>query len=199
MDTLNIVQDSLMISADTLYSTIVPSINIQCVPEKSWSDIASWILPLVFSVITFYLGRLSNKKKEVKDDTIIEANRRMSLFKTLILDYNLKYVYDFFNNLDVQLVKLKQRGVDKRKLEPHIQNVFKLLNEKFIFMLTAVDNEYYYSILNLSDEFRGQLLSTIADDGVNLFVDKKYSELIDTPTKNFKAKLLKALFEYRGL
>ena len=123
----------------------------------------------------------------------------MSLFKTLILDYNLKYVYYFFDKLDVLLLQLKERTCDKRKLDPSIQNEFKQLNEKFIFLLMAVNNDFYLSILKLSDDFRDELVANIADDGVNLYVDSKYTDMIDKPTKKFKAKLLKALFEYRGL
>ena len=148
---------------------------------------------------TYYLGTLSNKKKEDKDDTTIEANRRMSLFKTLILDYNLKYVYEFFDKLDALLVKLKQQDCDKRALDPSIQHEFKQLNEKFIFLLMAVNNSFYLSILKLSDDFRDELVGNIADDGINLYIESKYTELIEKPSKSFKVKLLKALFDYRGL
>ena len=158
MDTLTIVHDSLAIGVDTLHSTIIPSINVQCASDKEWWGILEWILPLLFSVFTYYLGTLSNKKKEDKDDTTIEANRRMSLFKTLILDYNLKYVYEFFDKLDSLLVKLKQQDCDKRALDPSIQNEFKQLNEKFIFLLIAVNNDFYTSILKLSDDFRDELV-----------------------------------------
>lgn len=198
MDTITIVQDSLSIGADTLHSTIIPSINVQCVSDKDWWAILEWILPLLVSVFIYYLGTLSNKKKEDKDDTTIEANRRMSLFKTLILDYNLKYVYDFFDKLDALLVKLKNKDCDKRALDPSIQNEFKMLNEKFIFLLMAVNNDFYSSILKLSDDFRDELVGNIADDGINLFIESKYTELIEKPSKSFKVKLLKALFEYRG-
>lgn len=198
MDTLTIVHDSLTIGADTLHSTIIPSINVQCASDKEWWEIFEWILPLLFSVFTYYLGTLSNKKKEDKDDTTIEANRRMSLFKTLILDYNLIYVYEFFDKLDALLVKLKQQDCDKRALDPSIQNEFKQLNEKFIFLLMAVNNDFYTSILKLSDDFRDELVGNIADDGVNLFIESKYTELIEKPSKSFKVKLLKDLFEYRG-
>ena len=198
MDTLTIVHDSLAIGADTLYSTIIPSINVQCASDKEWWEIFEWILPLLVSVFTYYLGTLSNKKKEDKDDTTIEANRRMSLFKTLILDYNLKYVYEFFDKLDALLVKLKQQDCDKRALDPSIQHEFKQLNEKFIFLLMAVNNSFYLSILKLSDDFRDELVGNIADDGINLYIESKYTELIEKPSKSFKVKLLKALFEYRG-
>ena len=197
MDTIFLVQDSLTI-ADTLHSSIIPSINVQCASNKEWWDTFEWIIPVLVSVFIYYLGTISNKKKEDKDDSTIEANRKMSLFKTLILDYNLKYVYDFFDNLDILLVELKQQDCDKRALEPKIQDEFKLLNEKFIFLLMAINQRFYLSILKLSDDFRDELVANIADDGINLYIDSKYTELIDKPSKNFKVKLLKVLFEYRG-
>ena len=197
MDTIIIVQDSLAI-ADSLHSSIIPSINVQLVSDKKWWEIFEWVIPLLFSAFTYYLGTKSNKKKEDKDDNTIEANRKMSLFKTLILDYNLRYVYDFFDNIDRLLANLKQQDCDKRALDPIIQNQFKLLNEKFIYLLMAVNQDFYLSILKLSDEFRDELVANIADDGVNLYIDRKYTELIENPSKSFKVKLLKALFEYRG-
>ena len=93
---------------------------------------------------------------------------------------------------------MKQQDCDKRALEPKIQDEFNLLHDKFIFLLMAINQRFYLSILKLSDDFRDELVANIADDGINLYIDSKYTELIDKPSKNFKVKLLKVLFEYRG-
>lgn len=198
MDSINIVYDSIGDSLTIFNPPMMLPIEVQCASENGWWNILTWILSFIFSALTFYVGRITARKNEIKNDEIKEVDRKMSLFKTLILDYNLRYVYVFFEQLDNQLRELKQPNCDKKLLDSHIQNEFKKLNEKFVELLMAVDNDYYESMLKLSDKYRDKLVSNIADDGVNLYVESKYSELIDSPCREFKVLLLKSLFNYRG-
>ena len=197
MDTLNIVQDSLL-RIDGLDSTIKPIVEVNCVSNSGWVEIMAWLLPFLFSIVTYYIGLSRNKKNEKKSESVIEVDRRISLFKTLILDYNLKYVYDFFDELELVLSGLRDENCDKKIIEQQIQNKFKSLNEKFVYLLMAVDPIFYQKILNLSDNLRDGLVNSIFDEGVNLYIEKKYLELINVPYQDFKIKLLKFLIEYRG-
>lgn len=198
MDSLNIVLESLLLKSDVLDSAIRSCTEVSCMHNERWWDDIAWFLPFLFSVITYYIGVRTSKKNEAKNDIVVETDRKMSLFKTLILDYNLKYVYEFFDGLENVLSELKDKKCDKRKLEQQIQNKFKLLNERFVYLLLAVDKTFYARVLDLSDNFRDVLMSNISDKGVNLYVEQKYSELINIPYKDFKTNLLKSLFDYRG-
>lgn len=138
------------------------------------------------------------KTKDKKEDDNKEADRKISLLKTLILDYNLKYVYAFFEELEFCLSKLKNPEEEKKGIEQQIQILFKGLNEKFIYFLSAVDNNLYQKILDESDNFRDLLVANIGDEGVNIYVENKYNELIDKPYKEFKKNIIQDLFGYTG-
>lgn len=195
MDSINIICDS--IGMGTVVFNPLP-IEVQCISENGWWNTITWILTFFFSAFTFWIGRKTAKENDVKSDNVREADRNISLFKTLILDYNLKYVYEFFEQLDNWLIQLKQPNCDKKGLDSHIQNEFKQLYNRFVVLLMAVDYDYYKSVLELSDKYRDKLVANIADEGVNLYVENKYSEQIDVPYRDFKIELLKFLFNYRG-
>ena len=93
---------------------------------------------------------------------------------------------------------LKDPEANKATVEQHIQVLFKGLNEKFIYFLSAVDNNLYSKILRKSDNFRDQLVANIFDEGINIHVDKQYNELIDKPYKVFKKDIIQDLFSYTG-
>lgn len=136
--------------------------------------------------------------KDRKEDNNKEADRKINLLKTLVLDYNLKYVYSFFDDLKTNLSTLKDPGADKKIVEKNIQVLFKDLNEKFIYFLSAVDNNLYTKILNKSDNFRDKLVVNIFDEGINIHVDRQYNNLIDKPYKEFKKNIIQDLFSYTG-
>lgn len=146
---------------------------------------------LVFAIYIFIM-------KDKKEDNNKEADRKINLLKTLVLDYNLKYVYSFFDELETILSILKDPKANKVTIEQQIQVLFKGLNEKFIYFLSAVDNNLYNKILRKSDNFRDQLVANIFDEGINIHVDKQYNELIDKPYKVFKKDIIQDLFSYTG-
>ena len=138
------------------------------------------------------------KLKDKKEDETKEADRKLALLKTLILDYNLKYMYDFFDDLIAHLDELKKNNADKRSIEQHIQADFKSLNEKFINLLAAIDLKLYRELLQISDKCRDKLVENIGDEGINLYVPKRYSESIEKPYGKFKQDILTSLFNYKG-
>lgn len=93
---------------------------------------------------------------------------------------------------------LRDPGANKVAVEQNIQVLFKGLNEKFIYFLSAVDNNLYDKILGKSDNFRDKLVANIFDDGINIHVERQYNELIDKPYKDFKKNIIQDLFGYTG-
>lgn len=53
-------------------------------------------------------------------------------------------------------------------------------------------------MLDACDQCRDKIVSNIGDDGVNLWVDEKYKDLIMKPLDDTKKKMLSQLFNYRG-
>ena len=120
------------------------------------------------------------------------------MLKSLILDYNLQFLYNSFAVLEEDLSVLKKKECNKSDVEKKIQADFRRLNEQFINFLEAVDGTLYQSMLEACDQCRDEIVDSISNEGVNLWVDKQYKELILTPLNGAKKKILSQLFNYRG-
>lgn len=86
-----------------------------------------------------------------------------------------------------------------RAKNPVIQADFKRLNEKFVNLLSAVDRKLYDKILDISDSCRDKLVTNIGNEGVNLYVEAQYKNLIKNPYDDIKRTILSELFGYKGM
>ena len=156
--------------------------------------IAMVLIAIFNAVLTIYIFCSNNKINESRQ----EADRKISLLKTLILDYNLSVFYDSFRNMESILSKLHEKECDKSEIEKNLQIEFRRLNEQFINFLNAVDSTLYQSLLVLCDKCRDELVTSLFDKGVNLWDPKKYEDLIVKPLNATKQKMLSDLFNYKG-
>lgn len=191
--------DSLTMIKDTVM-TVVP----QQMPQEPYSlmsilDVVYKIAMILIAAFNAWFAYTIHKLKNKKEDDFKEADRKIALLKTLILDYNLKFVYEFFDNLEAHLSGLNEREADKRAIESHIQADFKRLNEKFVNLLSAVDRKLYDKILDISDSCRDKLVTNIGNEGVNLYVEAQYKSLIKNPYDDIKRTILSELFGYKGM
>jgi hypothetical protein len=191
--------DSLTMIKDTVM-TVVP----QQMPQEPYSlmgilDVVYKIAMILIAAFNAWFAYTIHKLKNKKEDDFKEADRKIALLKTLILDYNLKFVYEFFDNLEAHLSGLNERKADKRAIESHIQADFKRLNEKFVNLLSAVDRKLYDKILDISDSCRDKLVTNIGNEGVNLYVEAQYKNLIKNPYDDIKRTILSELFGYKGM
>jgi hypothetical protein len=191
--------DSLTMIKDTVM-TVVP----QQMPQEPYSlmgilDVVYKIAMILIAAFNAWFAYTIHKLKNKKEDDFKEADRKIALLKTLILDYNLKFVYEFFDNLEAHLSGLNERKADKRAIESHIQADFKRLNEKFVNLLSAVDRKLYDKILDISDSCRDKLVTNIGNEGVNLYVEAQYKNLIKKPYDDIKRTILSELFGYKGM
>ena len=191
--------DSLTMIKDTVM-TVVP----QQMPQEPYSlmgilDVVYKIAMILIAAFNAWFAYTIHKLKNKKEDDFKEADRKIALLKTLILDYNLKFVYEFFDNLEAHLSGLNERKADKRAIESHIQADFKRLNEKFVNLLSAVDRKLYDKILDISDSCRDKLVTNIGNEGVNLYVEAQYKNLIKKPYDDIKRIILSELFGYKGM
>ena len=191
--------DSLTMIKDTVM-TVVP----QQMPQEPYSlmgilDVVYKIAMILIAAFNAWFAYTIHKLKNKKEVDLKEADRKIALLKTLILDYNLKFVYEFFDNLEAHLSGLNERKADKRAIESHIQADFKRLNEKFVNLLSAVDRKLYDKILDISDSCRDKLVTNIGNEGVNLYVEAQYKNLIKKPYDDIKRTILSELFGYKGM
>lgn len=152
------------------------------------------IFNLIFAIFIFYF-------KNKKDDNEKEKDRRLVWLKSLILDQNLKYFYEFFDLLEVDLIKLKEPNLiddDKISIETKIADHFIKFRRKFIDLILAVDEQLYDKFINSSDELQEHITRAIFDSGINLSHSPKFDEILSEKLTTTKTDLVKMFFDYRG-
>ncbi|MBT1314863.1 hypothetical protein JQN09_23600, partial [Phocaeicola dorei] len=136
-----------------------------------------------------------------KDNKNSEKNRKMSLLKTLILDYNMKYLYLFFEDLRKETNKLTVANLSndaKREINEKLLLYGNELRQKFIDPFLAIDSKLYDNILHSIDILLDNMTNSIFDEGINLSHAPKFEELIINKITNTKTHIIKLLFEYSG-
>lgn len=192
IDTLQILTDSLDSKEIPMNS---PTLKITFAVFLDYAYKTSMVIIAIFNALFAIYIYISNSKKSRNSK---ESDRKITLLKTLILDYNLKIFYDSFNHLEAVLARLQNRECDKSEVEKLMQADFRQLNEQFIVFLEAIDNTLYQSMLNVCDVCRDEIVSNIGNEGVNLWVNRQYKDLIKKPLDNAKKEMLKQLFNYKG-
>lgn len=163
----------------------------------SLCKIATVCIALINIILTFYIFLINTNKSDVN----IEKNRKISLLKTLILDYNLKYLYDFFEHFMQESKKLKTDGLnDQQKTE--INNKLLVygskLRQNFVDPFLAIDSKLYQNIINSIDSLLDNTTNNIFDAGINLSHEPKFKELITNKITETKTYIIKLLFNYSG-
>ncbi len=158
---------------------------------------ASVIIALVNLGLIIYFFKKRNKK----NDSINERNRKLGLLKTLVLDYNLKYLYQFFEDVYETTNELRKSDIEnskKQEINERLTDLGKNLRQKFTDIFLALDKSLYDRILKSSDSLLDGLTNDIFDEGVNLSHAPKFDELITRKISETKTKIIGILFDYSG-
>lgn len=159
--------------------------------------IATVCIAFINVLLVFYIFR-RNTNKDAKN---IEKNRKLSLLKILILDYNMQHLYQFFEDLKIESKKLTVNNLDdvaKKEINEKMLSYGNELRQKFIDPFLAIDSNLYNNILHSVDELQDSMTNTIFDEGINLSHAPKFNELITSEITKTKTQIIKLLFEYSG-
>lgn len=129
---------------------------------------------------------------------IFKRNRQRELIKTLVLDYSIKHFYNYFEDLDLELRKLKnpQTNVEtKKEIEKNIQSLGLMFEQRFIDLFLAIDPNLHKELKNKIDDMFGNIMESIFDKGINIYVDSQYNEKIANVMISTKASIIKLLVE----
>jgi hypothetical protein len=176
-------------------------IPIQPEPTTDYLDIAFKSATICIALFNAYFAIKIFKDKNKKDDTEKERDRKIQLLKTLVLDHSFKNFYTIFDEIEDELLKLKQPNLtdpDKQTIDSNIQDLFIKLRRKFYDSLLAIEEPLYNNIENKCDELQSHFSLTIFDQGVNLSHTPKYDDLINEKLIDAKTEIIKTLFSYRG-
>lgn len=186
-------------SINAIQQTIEVNTPLQ---EKSIIDIFCSVSTVVIAIVNVFLLIYFFIQTRRKDDNNNEKNRKISLLKTLVLDYNMKYLYQFFDEIQQKVENLKNgKMTDKQKMETNAQLIdfAKVLRQKFIVTLIAIDKKLYDEILRESDILLDSITKSIFDEGIVLSYEPKFEELITNKVTEAKTKMIKILFNYSGV
>lgn len=164
-------------------------------------DIAFKAATVCMAGFNVYFAVKIFRLKDKKDDTEKERDRKIQLLKTLVLDHNLKNYHTIFDEIEQQLILLKQPNlstINKQTIDSQIADCFIQLRGKFYDALLAIDDNLYESIKDKADCLQTHLTETIFDPGINLIHQPKYDELITQKMTTTKTEIIRKLFNYRG-
>ncbi|MBT1308194.1 hypothetical protein JQN08_13190 [Phocaeicola dorei] len=194
MDNIFALTDSIHVIKQTIeVSSPLQNISILDTIYK----IATVCIAFINVCLVIYIFVRNNNK----DNKNSEKNRKMSLLKTLILDYNMKYLYLFFEDLRKETNKLTVANLSndaKREINEKLLLYGNELRQKFIDPFLAIDSKLYDNILHSIDILLDNMTNSIFDEGINLSHAPKFEELIINKITNTKTHIIKLLFEYSG-
>lgn len=129
---------------------------------------------------------------------VFRKNRKRELTRALVLDYSITHFYQYFEDIDKELIKLKDRKITqeiKRDIEKKLQFYDRTFEQKFIDLFLRIKPEMHKSIKNKTDDMNGKLVEAMFNEGINLYDEAQYNEKIATPVIVTKSELLKLLLE----
>ena len=116
--------------------------------------------------------------------------------KILVLDYAMPRFYDIVETLAENLKPLKNSECNKKEVETNIQKTITKLREQFIVLFFAIDEKLYNDILIEADKCIDSIVESISDDGINLYVESKYKDHIQSKIKLMQQNIIKLLYNY---
>lgn len=180
-------------------------IDTDCMPEAieesvDWVDrlfkLGMFFIGLSNFIVAIMLFRLKNRR----EDRDKEQDRKLSLFKTLILDHHLDKFYGFFDDLHTQLRPLLLEDSDevRKSVNDELLTLFIALRQQFYDTFIAIDKTLHEQFASLSDALQDELTEVIFDKGSKLTHLPKYEEEIINRISGFKNQMISLIFHYRG-
>lgn len=128
---------------------------------------------------------------------IFKRNKNRELVKTLVLDYSIQHFYKYFEDLEIELSRLKTQCNDKTKkeIEQRILSLGVVFEQRFIDLFLHVNPKLHEEIKHRVDDMVGKLVTSLFDEGINIYVESQYNEKIANVVIVTKASLISLLLE----
>ena len=164
-------------------------------------DIIDKIANIIIASFTFlfsiYIFIITNKKEDKKES----MNRKKDSLKIIILEHNLKNLFDFYNSVSYKMNPLSQRihsDNEKREINDSLQEDLKKLRLEFTDLLLAVNKDLYSCIKDSTDFLIDNLTNKMFDEGINLSYKPKFDEEIIASISKSKTETVKYLYEFNS-
>lgn len=128
---------------------------------------------------------------------IFKRNKKRELVKTLVLDHSIKYFYNYFEDLDLELCKLKTQcnKETKKEIEKNIQSLGRIFEQRFMDLFLHINQDLHKKLKNKIDDMMGEIMESIFDEGINIYVESQYNDKIANKVIVTKASIIKLLLE----
>lgn len=134
---------------------------------------------------------------------IFKRNKQRDLLKTLVLDYSIKHFYKYFEDMDNVLTQLKEIGdldiqrkeEKKKEIEKEIQCFGREFEHKFIDLFLYINPAIHKKIKEKTDDMVSAIVTSMFDDGINIYVEKIYNERIASTMAITKSQIIRMLLE----
>lgn len=129
---------------------------------------------------------------------VFKRIKNRELTGNLILNYSIQHFYKYFDDLENELEKLKNKDIkqeDKKQIEKNIQSLGRWIEHKFTDLFLYVNKNLYQQIQNEIDTMVGDITESLSDEGINLYVESKYNSIIADKIVTTKSKILKILLD----
>ena len=130
-----------------------------------------------------------------------EQQRKLTMLKTLVLDYRMNLFYEFIEDISSVSKELaiyttkEQRMQINEKLLVEFSNI----RLKFFEILRVVDNRMLYEpSLKILDDLFDYLSETMSQEGVDFTQEVILREKVILPINNASIEVLRVLFKYTG-
>lgn len=160
-----------------------------------FSAIIIAIVNLIF--LYYFFKKNFQQSKENK-----EVERKINWLTTLVLDYSLKYLYSFIEDIEKELIKITNADINdeiRKELVASTEELFIVLRRRFIDLLLAVDRGLYDDILHQADVLQEEIIIGIFDESSNHMEKDDFSQFFLNPITKAKTEIIKRLFLYDGI
>lgn len=151
-----------------------------------WLDVICKIATVIIALVNIIFAFI-----------IFNRNRKRELVKTLVLDYSIQHFYKYFEDLDLELCKLKMQcsKETKKEIEKNIQSLGRIFEQRFIDLFLHINKDLHKKIKNKIDDMIGHIMESIFDEGINIHVESQYNDKIANIVIVTKASVIKLLLE----
>ena len=159
--------------------------------------IATVLIALVNVGLVIYIFVKNNENNTLHK----EKSRKIKLLKTLVLDYGMDYFYEFFKNLDKEVIILKNSNLDdptKQTINANLLSLGETLEHKFTDLFLGIDQRLYESIKQETDILLDGFTESIFNENINIYTEDNFNNLITSKIVKNKTQILKILFSYTG-
>ena len=154
--------------------------------------VATSVIALVNIGLTIYIYTQNRK-----DSSIIEnCKRRFELMQILILNHNMNKLYDFYDEITAECLRLQNTSEDqgKKDINSVLLEKAKRFRHNFISLFNVIDPQLYKSLLSIIDNLVDNITNAIFDDGINLKHAPKYDEVISQRISKNRVDFLSTIY-----